>query len=228
VSSTFIGDLSRQQCQRVKLLEKIAADQSQPLFGNQPEILALNGAVERHAPLKHQTDVIPKRVSIALADQDGTSQLRCELLGQLKILKPLPIALDFAEVFVQPDYDALVWGRFGNALESGEGVLHSLSAGDNDVDENAEALRSQKFEKLVLQHVMPERNERCRASVNDVGSVTSANPLYENIKLFLIDASRTQYVQMLGAQIAELCERSVHRIGVEANDGPLFETEILS
>ena len=82
------------------------------------------------------------------------------------------------------------------------------------MDEHALTFLSQVLERIILQYVVPQRNESGRARIHNERAAFCQESFHEQIEFTLVYAAFFQKVQLAHRQSAVLSQRMVDRVRV--------------
>src|SRR6266550_3409979 len=119
-----------------------------------------------------------------------------------------------AEILVQPHNQILFARRFRKLLKPAECIVQRLAACYHRMDEHALTFLSQILERIILQYVVPQRNESGRARIHNERAVLCQESFHKQIEFTLVYAALFQKVQLAHRQSAVLSQRMVDRVRV--------------
>src|SRR5205823_12613557 len=124
------------------------------------------------------------------------------------------------EILVEPHDNVSFAGALCDALESVQSVKKGLTTSDHGVDVKLLPSLLKNADDVVLQNVVPERNESRCPVIDDEDSVFGQQSLHQPVEPALVDTSLTEKIQSLRAQSFVLGQGVIDRISIDALNLP--------
>src|SRR4051794_11674689 len=142
-------------------------------------------------------------------------------------IESLSVPFNPSEILVEPHDDVSFARALCDALESIESVKKGLTTGDHGMDVKLLPGLLKNADHVVLQNVVPERNESRCPVINDEDAVFGQQPLHQPVEPALVDTPFAEKIQSLRAESFVLGQRIVDGISIDALNVPPAPLEVL-
>lgn len=155
-----------------ELLEQVAAHHAEALPFRQPETRRHpNCLFEGQLHFAHFANVCAERVRRSLRDADRGQDLVTVVEIYLHLVEGFAVTRDGAEIFIDPDDEALLRSGFRKGLEPKERVVQHLAAADRNVHIDAPSGFAEDRRNIRFDQVGPKGQERSCAVIDNEDSL---------------------------------------------------------
>src|SRR5262249_634135 len=159
------------------------------------EIAGLDCLIECLFACDHFFHIAAERILIPFWNSNSTKNFLLIVLKDCHLGECLSVVFDATEEVVQPDDEAAVRRRGRKLGKTLQRVSESLASGDHRVNTKPLVGLAQQRPNVVFEDVIPKRNERCGAIINNEGRIRYQDRIDQSVEATLIDSALPEQLQ---------------------------------